>query len=234
MEHRKLILVITLTLFISLNINSQKLQLEGFGGHSYFVDKNAGGYDLGIGINYVLTKSSMIGVSIGHSFNDISPLPSDLTEAKVVLKEESNRLPLGNGFGSWAEDGEWPKIRLEEQPNRYFRFNIALNYTITKVLRNENSFIFGIGPILSYRDEGEMIKLIETTKIRGLFVRPTDDHSIPIFSYNTYLDMGIKGDITYLFKKIRGINLGFKSGIIFYPKPGDFMLNNGIVIRINK
>jgi len=233
MKYIKYILVFIISLIHVIGLYSQKIKLEGYFGHSYFVDKNAGGYDLGIGINYVLTKNSMIGVSIGHSYNDISPLPSDLTEAKVVLKEESNRLPLGSGFSSWSEDSAWPKIRLEEQPNRYFRFNIALNYTITKVLRNENSFIFGIGPILSYRDESELVKMIETSKIAGIFVRPTFDHSIPIFNYNTYLDMGIKGDITYIFKKIRGINLGFKSGIIIYPKSGDFMLNNGIVIRIN-
>jgi hypothetical protein len=217
---------------LSLQVKSQKIQLEGYGGHSYFLKKNAGGYDLGIGINYVLTKNSKIGISFGHSFNDVSPLPSNLTDAKIVLKEESNRLPLGFGIPDWVEDYNWPKIRLEEQPNRYFRFNMGIHYTFSKILKKNHNLTIVLGAIISHRDESELIKMLETSALRGLFFRPTDDHSIPIFNYNTYLDAGLKSDITYVFKKFKAIDLGYRSSVMIYPKSGDIMINNGLVISI--
>jgi hypothetical protein len=219
-------------MIISINVNSQKIQLEGYGGHSYFLKKNAGGYDLGIGINYILTKTSKIGISLGHSYNDRSPLPSDLTEAKIVLKEESNRLPLGNGFSSWLEDDAWPNIRLEEQPNRYFRFNMGIHYTFSNLIKNDHNFIVSLGAIISHRDESELIKIVETSKLRGPFLRPTDDHSIPIFNYNTYLDAGLKCDFTYVFKKFKALDLGYRSSLIIYPKSGDIIINNGLIISL--
>ncbi|MBK8669334.1 MAG: hypothetical protein IPN89_07655 [Saprospiraceae bacterium] len=179
-----------------------------------------------------MTGSSKIGISIGQSFNDVSPLPSDLTEAKIILKEESNRLPLGAGWPDWIEDYNWPKVRLEEQPNRYFRFNVGIHYIFTKRYKKDHNFTIGLGAIISHRDEGELMKMVETSKLIGLFFRPTDDHSIPIFSYNTYLDAGIKSDFTYVFKKFNFIHLGFRSSFILFPKSGDVMINNGLVISI--
>jgi hypothetical protein len=213
----------------------QNFTIESFGGHSYFVEKNAGGYDLGIGLFRTLTTQSRLGLSISHSYNDVSPLPADLTAAKIVLKEESNRLPLGFGWPEWDEDGSWPKFHLEEQPNRYFRFNLGLHYALNSLVKKHHHFTFALGGLISYRDESEMIKLVETSKIRGfIFVRPTDDHSIPIFNYNTYIDAGLKCDVTYLFKKFKSIDLGYRASFMYYPKSGDVMINNGLVVAIRQ
>jgi len=235
MQNIKTLLFFTFLLCTFIKIHSQNIQIEGFGGHSYFSKKNAGGYDLGIGIQCVLTKTSRIGLFVSHSYNDVSSLPSDLTAAKIVLKEESNRLPLGFGFPDWAEDGAWPKIRLEEQPNRYFRFNLGLQYIITTIIKKKHHFNIAAGVVISYRDESELIKLVETSKIRSIFVQPIyDDHSIPIFNYNTYLDAGLKCDVTYLFKKFKSIDLGYRASFMYYPKSGDVMINNGLVVAIKQ
>lgn len=227
--------VICISIFLFNDYSySQNFKIEGFGGHSYFLEKNAGGYDIGLGVSYPIAKKSMLGLSLSHTFNDVSPLPSDLTAAKIILKEESNRLPLGFGWPDWEEDYNWPKIRLEEQPNRYFRLNMGLHYIMNTMIKNHHHFTFAMGGLISYRDESEMIKLVETEKIRGyLFVRPTDDHSIPIFNYNTYLDVGLKGDATYFFKKLKVLDLGLRTSFVYYPKSNNLMLNNGIVITLN-
>lgn len=212
-------------------LRGQNITIEGFGGHSYFVEKNAGGYDLGIGLYTVISKNNSLGLSFSHTYNDVSPLPSDLSAAKIVLKEESNRLPLGFGLGEWSEDYNWPDIRLEEQPNRYFRFNVGLHYLYKAIYKKHRQFTFALGAVLSYRDESEMIRLVETTKIAGSpFVRPTYDHSIPIFSYNTYMDLGTKIDFTYYFKKLKILNFGVRTSCIYFPKSNDVMVNNGLVI----
>ena len=233
MKYQKLFLSIVVILSHFTDILSQNTQIVSFIGHSYFVAKNAGGYDLGIGVNYSLTKTSMIGISASHSYNDISPLPSDLKDAKIVLKEVTNRLPLGLGIPDWENDALWPQIRLEEQPNRYFRYNLGLHYNYA-LYRKSGFFMIGAGAIFSYRDESELVKLVPTIKIVDvLFGSTTYDHSIPIFNYNTFLDMGVKADFSYFLKKFKSLDLGLKSSFVLYPKSGDLMINNGMVVKLN-
>ncbi|MBK8371225.1 MAG: hypothetical protein IPL20_07650 [Saprospiraceae bacterium] len=232
MRYVRLLIILFFCLIVYSESFSQKFQIFGFGGHSYYINKNAGGYDLGLGLNYKFSNRSSMGVSIGHSYNDVSPLPKDLTLAKVILKEESNRLPLGFGLGDWENEQNWPKIRLEEQPNRYFRFNFGVYYIFKNFFNNIKNFNCSLGAVFSYRDESELIKMIETTNIGGVFVRPTYNHVIPVFNYNTFLDAGLKCGFTYSFKIKKALYLGYNAAFVIYPKSGSLMINNGVLISM--
>jgi hypothetical protein len=226
--------IVLIQIFVMHYSYAQKISIDGFGGHSYFLRKNADGYNLGIGLKYTTSKKSSVGLIFSHNYNDNTSLPSNLKDAKIVLKEESNRLPLGAGFADWEKEHNWPKIRLEEQPNRFFRFDIGLQYTFTKSFKKDSYFDFTIGTLFSWRDESEMIKLVETSKLRGLFFRPTDDYSIPVFNYNTYLDLGLKCECTYFLILLNKMALGYRSGFVLYPKSNDLMINNSIVISFRQ
>lgn len=234
-KNLKIALIYLLLAGVVSEVQAQhKIETEGFFGHSYFINKNSGGYDLTIKFNYFLNKRSFLGISIGHAYADNSPFPSNLSEAKIVLKEESNRLPLGFGFQGWEKDSAWPGILLEEQPNRYFRFNLGLHYALSNILRNVKNFDIGLGALFSYKDESELIKMIETSYIGGLFVKPTFDHSIPIFQYNTYLDAGFQLDFTYSVLIKKSLILGYRSTVVIYPKSGGIIINNGIIFSIKR
>lgn len=232
MKFLNLALVLHIIFFSTTIINAQKLELEAIGGHSYFISKNAGGYDLGIGLNYNFSKRSSIGIKVSHSYNDISHLPANLKDAKIILKEESNRVPLVSFFPDWESEKAWPQIRLDEQGNRFFRFNFVMNYKLKQPIKTIKMFDASVGIILSYRDESELIQLLETSKIQSVFFTPVENYKIPFFSYNTFFDAGFKCDFTYNFIKIRKLNIGYSSELVMYPKSGDLIINNGFKITL--
>lgn len=228
------IIILSIILLACFNIQSQNYLISSSIGHSYFINKNAGGYNINLGLDKKISPKGYISFGIGHSFNDKTQFGKNLTDEKIILKDYTNRLPLGFGTPDWEEENAWPKIRLQSQPERFFRLDFMINYRQAYKAWSKSKLIFNVGGVLSYRDETELVKMIATQEISGFLIRPTYDHFIPLFSYNTFLDLGLNIGNTYSVTINDNLDIGLNTQFVYYPKSSHVIWNNGIKLIIKR
>ncbi len=228
------IFLLFVILFICISLNAQNYLISSGVGHSYFINKNAGGYNINLSVDKKLSPKGYISVEVGHSFNDKTPFGRNLSDEKILIRDFTNRSPLGSS--SWNRDDSWPKIRLQSQPERFFRLDFILNYRQEYKAWTKSKLKFNIGGVLSYRDEMELTRLIPIQEIGfssfgGVLAY---DQIIPIFSYNTFLDLGLNLGHTYSLTINENLDVALNTQFVYYPKSSHVMWNNGIKLIIKR
>lgn len=216
------------------NIKAQKNFISAGLGHSYYINKNAGGCAVQLLLGREWVKNSGFEIHLGHSFNDVTTLPKNLDEAKILLKDETHRLPFGFGISGWEDDKTWPGISLRTQPDRYYRFDVGLQYFKNFDIREKYSYRFVAGLVMSYRDEMEIIKLLPTRSIEDFSIIPQYDHFLPITIYNTYYDLGVQAGTSFQYHVTEKIGLRYNVQFYYYPITSDFMTNNVLSFVIKR
>lgn len=226
--------VIMITFFQTL-IFSQGMIVSGDFGPSFKTNTYAAGLGININILYQTKSNNGFGLTIGNSFLDsANNLPNNLKDSNFHLRDYTNIAPLGEMFNFGWDIDAFPQFRLKSQPNRYFNFNLGFNYFyLCKAL---NFLIVGTELVLTYRDQMEIAKVLETKEMELYF--PPEfvkyNYNIPIFSYDTYLDVGIAPYIQYNLLIYKRLAIGVKTKFYYFPKSRELIYNFGAILTWSK
>ncbi|MEZ5043644.1 MAG: hypothetical protein R2828_27350 [Saprospiraceae bacterium] len=89
----------------------------------------------------------------------------------------------------------------------------------------------GLGLVLSYRDDMELIRLVQTDQVKLTFPGIEIDKAvIPLFAYKTYLDWAIAPEINYQYALGQKLFGGLKAQVLYYPSSNDWLLVTGLTL----
>ena len=223
-----------LLLFLCFNntIFSQNIDIKAEMGEAFFISKSGNGPFMKIGLSFTHNKNHKIGIFLSHIYMESSKyLPENLVENRFYMRDYTNVAPLGeeNNALKWDENS-FPKYRLKSKPNRFYKFNFGVSYEY-KFPKYKN-LTFGSEIIFSYCDNMEIQKVVNAKEME--FYIPPDlilyDYNFPVYSYSTYLDMGISTNMQYMLYSYRKINFGIKLNIYYYPFSSEIFSGIGMVI----
>ncbi len=218
----KYISVVFIFLYTHTRIVSQNLSISGDFGVSCKTSSFANGYLFGINAFFVKSQNHHFGISLNNNFMSSDYLlPKNRKEANFHLRDYTNITPLGEDFNTGWNLDSFDPVRMKPHPNRYYNFNFGINYFYD--FSTFNSLKIGSELILSYRDQMEIAKVLEVKEIEFWipFGLTKYDYNIPIYAYDTYLDIGIAPYIQYNILKYKSLDIGLKTKLYFFPKSGE-------------
>ena len=236
MKYFNYLLFLLSSFIIQSRGTSQNLFISGDFGVSCQTNSFANGYGFNINTFFLNSGKHHFGIILGNNFMSSSHLlPGKNLEANHFnIRDYTNLHPLGEGFTLyWSKDAFEP-IKLQIQPNRYYNFNIGINYFYNFL--KFNYLKIGSELILTLRDQMEIDKILDVKELQTLFQSDEIiyDYHIPIYSYDTYLDLGIAPYIQYNIFSYKRLHVGVKTKIYIFPKSGEMIYNFGAVMTWSK
>lgn len=237
MKYYKFYIFVLILCMFQVNSFAQNLEISGDFGVSFKTNSYANGYGFNINATFLHFGKHHFGLTIGNNFMSSSNfLPGkNLEEYNFHLRDYTNIIPLGEesfNFG-WSIEA-FDQIRLRSQPNRYYNFNGGINYYYE--FGKLNGFRIGSEWILTYRDQMEIAKVLNVKEL--VFWIPLgqtiNDYNIPIYSYDTYIDIGFAPYIQYNIFNYKRLGVDIKSKIYIFPKSGEMIYYFGTVLSWKK
>jgi hypothetical protein len=179
----KAIFTITLLLALPHFIWSQKSAIETGIGFSSGLNKSAGGYAVSLGFVHQLKGRHSLGLELEHAYNTSNKGLSGIgpNDTLINIRRFTNR----------------PAIRPPVKAERFFNFNMGLQYRYRLFENTKSSFSAGLGMYFSYRDEMEVAQLLKFLTLGTGHPTYEKISVIPIYRYNTYWDVGFAPQLSY-------------------------------------
>jgi hypothetical protein len=230
---KNLISAISLILVFSSFLNAQKIGVIGGIGGS--VNNNqANGLYLNVGIDFQINAKNNIGIYVWQNLLDSDKyLPKPLHPG-FHLRDKSNLLPYENHFTIVKHMITYPGYHLRSKPNRYNNFAAGFRYAYTPSWANRLKL--GLGVELSYFDLmfiNQVVELKEIT-LKWPNIRIEEEKSIPIFSFDTFYDIGGAIDIQYRLFSFGRLDLALQSKASWYPLSNNQIYSMGISLTWRK
>ena len=213
-ENMKQYILLTLLIAVTFRITAQKSSLDASIGYANFLNKKASGFSTGLNYQRKISQKQSIGLEISYIFTERRGLlPEKLNEPIFVLRDFTSIPPIPS-FG-WTTDG-FPDIRLPTKPDKYFNFNVGVNYLFDVWAKGRHNLTLGIGGLLTFSDEKEIVEVIKGD-FRAIIGLNLKNVSIPVFQYDTYLDVGFQPQIRYRYQLKEKMNIGLTNKYHCYP-----------------
>lgn len=164
---------------------SQKSAIETGLGFSGGLNKNAGGFAVSLGFVHHLKGRHALGLELEHAYNTSNSGLSGIGPNDTLINIRRFK-PPGVAFAVKAE--------------RFFNFNMGLQYRYRLYEGAKGSFSAGLGVYFSYRDEMEVARLLRLRELNAGFPVTEKTIAIPIYRYNTYWDLGFAPQLSYRFE----------------------------------
>lgn len=199
---------------VTFGLSAQKNSLDATIGYARFLNKKASGFSTGINYQRKIGKKQSLGLELCYTFTERRGLlPDDLSKETFILRDFTYIPPLPN-FG-WSTSG-FPGVRLSSTPDKYFNFNIGVNYLFDIWEKKKQTFSVGIGGLLTFNDEKEIVGVLkgDFSAVIGVNLKNT---SIPIFQYDTYIDLGFQPQLKYRYQLKEKMSVGLTNKYYCYP-----------------
>lgn len=195
----------------------------------------ASGFSSAIIFQTVLCSNNNLGISIGYSYlsSDYN-MPQNLKESKLHFRDYTNITPINEAVNVWGWSKEsFPPIKLRSQPNIYYSFHLGISYSC--IVPKLDNLQMGCEALLSYNDQMEIYKVLHIEEIDFRLLGITNkNYNIPIFSYDTYLDIGFAPYIQYNLFKYKRLDIDIKTMVSIFPKSGEMIYNFSTVFTWKK
>lgn len=202
-------------------------------GNAYHFSAQANGYHLGLEYQHRIHSKASWGIEISQGFQHArGMLPNDITQARILLRDQTQPEPLGEGNSPFFwNDEAFPKIQLASKPDRFYQFSVAGKYLQEINKGNRGQLRIGLGLALSYRDEMELQRFIRTQQLKFTFPGTTIEEAlIPLFVHRTFIDWTLVPEVTYQFSLGKALFLGFRGQLWYYPSSKDWILVTSLSI----
>jgi hypothetical protein len=232
-KYRVKIQMILVCLLINyLNLTGQANVMTGTIGLRSDCQSNANGFLQTIGLSRTISKKLEIGLTVGHAFTESQSKIFNENSAKAYVRHIEQPIPEGVINKLWNENS-FPGIDISDKGNRYNDLFIALTATYYVVQSNRNNIHAGIGVGMHKKDHSEQINSIYTSEIYWILGgKRTTGLVIPIFSYNTFLDVSLIPSVTYEYKIKQNFGVTFESAAFIYPASRTLSLSQSFGFRL--
>lgn len=211
-------------LVMSLSLPAQNTIVYPELGYSHNLSKGVGGHAIGLNLQFKTKRREAIGIEIGQIYSEgLRLVPKDYANQGYLLGSVLQPRPFGAGGG---DASEFPAASLPIATDRYYNFNLVLKQLWTLIENERQGFLVGIGPVLSYRNEREVAKVVEIngSKIRNLSLfAPGERYLQPIYKMDKYLDLGIMGEAAYRYALSERLFLQGSAKLFYYPPSGNWI-----------
>jgi len=195
------------------------------------IDNNSSGYSINFNYTFSVRKTYFT-LGFGQTYTH-KKRPQQDASFTVVSREKSNLAPLGGNIG-WTESA-FPNINFEPKESNYMNLDFFLMYNFRT--KQNNKLLVSIGPIFSARDHKQIDRYLYFKEYNFPFAF-LEDIAVPVYSYASYLDLGLLSEVKYTLKQIGRMDLDLLSRIKYYPVNGDVFvelgINMGIPLQMNK
>lgn len=224
------------SLLCCLSSAAQQNRLGASLGNAFHISAKASGYQIALEYQRKLGPSGAFGVEISQVFqHSRGILPKYIGNQNILLRDYSNYEPFGAdaNLSLWDKNA-FPSIRLSSKPNRYYQFNIGLKYVHQLKAGEKSKLKGGLGLVMSYRDDMELIRLVQTDQVKLTFPGIEIDKAIiPLFAYKTYLDWAIAPELNYQYALGHKLFGGLKAQVLYYPASNDWLLATGVALGVS-
>jgi hypothetical protein len=214
-----------LTLFIAFygNLVAQKNGMTAHLGYANFLNKKASGFTIAFDYQRQMASKHFLGLGISGTMTESRGiLPENLDNSNIILRDFSY-LPDSIPSAFWTKES-FPKFHLASKPDKYFNFSASINYNYMVWKTNKQALKIGIGAVLTFNDELELKELIRAKSFKNVFDFQSKNFQIPVFQYDTYIDLGFTPQLDYSFQLPNGVKTGVVSKLYCYPKSGRYVL----------
>ncbi len=212
----RFVLFVVFLLSLPTLIFAQKNLIQSELGYAHSLKNKASGYTTGIEYQREINPRHYFGFSLNYVYTQSRGiLPKNLSDNNVILRDFSNIPNLPN-FG-WSADA-FPEIHLKSKPDTYFNLNFDISYFYNTQVLNNSSLKIGLGSVITFVDEKVISELIEGKKFVAPLQNDINDFLIPIFRYDTYIDIGLKLQLQYQFQINEKMLVGCSAKNYWFPK----------------
>ncbi len=229
---KKIIHIIAFSLIIA-NVAAQKNSVKSDFGFATNLSKAAIGFALGTEYTRQLSKKGYIGIEINYNFTSRRGLlPQDLKGQRVILRDFTKpESPFPFSF-DWTSES-FPGYRLPSKPDKYFNCGIGVKYLYDMWSKSKHQLRAGVGVVLTFNDEKEIVEML-----KGDFYFPLNNITIsnvliPIFKYDTYIDLGFQPQIEYQYHINERLSIGLLNKYYCYPKSSRYVTTLSTFINFN-
>jgi hypothetical protein len=207
---------------------AQQNNLMGILGAAYNWSNKAAGVSLSIDYDHLLSRKTALGMEINYLYTQKRGLlPNDIKAQNVILRDFTHIPPLTN---LWWDENSFAPFRLSTKPDTYFDFNIVFKYLFEVWQSKQNHCRMGLGAVFNYHDEKEIVGFIQGRFRAGGGWSEIQDASIPLFQYDTYLDLGVLSQLGYERRVKDNLSLGLVSKWYVFPKSEKYMTTFSVFI----
>lgn len=213
----------------------QQTTLNADYGLSTSLGKESFGYSLSFGMIRQTKEKHSWGIDVDHIFNSSDQgLPSNPADENVTIRTFENPVPYE--LNTFWDESSFNGYRLKAKPSRYFNFNINMSYYLTSTISPRLSAKWGLGIVASYRDEMEVIGLVNLDQVHIPLPGSTlilNDRKVPIYHYDTYLDFGFTPRALLSYTLSDKIRLGINNRLYTYIFSGNVVFTSTFCVGIN-
>lgn len=219
---KKIINIIAFSLIIA-GVAAQKNSIKSDFGVAAHLNKGAIGFAMGTEYTRQVSKKGYIGVEINYNFTSRRGLlPQDLKGQRVILRDFTQPVTLYPPYFEWTAES-FPGYRLPSKPDKYFNCGIGVKYLHDIWSKNKHQLRTGLGVVLTFNDEKEIVEMLKGDFYSPLFKEPISNVLIPIFKYDTYIDLGFQPQIEYHYQIKKRMSIGLLNKYYCYPKSSRYL-----------
>ncbi len=220
--------------YFNIFIFAQGWEVTADLGFSRELQKASSGYVISIGILKNMKNKSSVAFEVDNSFTSSKGLLREVGSDEIfALRYAENEIVWPVSIG-WDRNS-FPVTSLSVKPNRYFNCNASVIY-YNKIVERQKFFVrAGLGFTLTYRDQMEIFSLLRTTAVYLNFTGEFIDQSavVPIFAYDTYLDIGGSPRLSFTYKLSERMNIGWNNKIYYFPISNTAIFSSTISFGVN-
>ena len=220
-----IIAILTLLIIQTNNIYSQNHTLNGNFLSAVRIDNNSSGYSINFNYTFSVRKTYFT-LGFGQTYTH-KKRPQQDEGYTVFSREKGNLGPLGSDFG-WTESS-FHNINFDPKESNYMNLDFFFMYKLKG--DKKNRLAISVGPLFSIRDHKQIERYIYF-KEYNFPIAFLEDIAVPVYSYASYLDLGLLSEVKYTLKKIGRMDLDLLSRIKYYPVNGDVFVELGVNIGI--
>lgn len=214
-------------------LNSQKIILHGSIGCA-LNNQKANGTGMEMGIFYQINTRNSIGLFLGNSFLESDNYIPKKIQPDFHLRDKSNIIPISEYLPFYWREESFPGYSLRSKPNRYNYSFLFAKYSIVPFPMDQWQFGLGLG--CSYFDFMFIDQVVELVEYTYDFpnIRVKQDKSIPIFSFNSFYDLGGVFDIQYRIKNFKRLSTAIQGKVTWFPISSNWIYSLGINLSWKK
>lgn len=215
---------------VSTSLFAQNNVLKvGLGGVRHFNNK-ASGYTTSVEYQRDIHPKHAWGVEISYAFADSRGILPDNIKASNIILRDYTHIPELPNLG-WNRNS-FPAMSLKSKPDRYFNANLAVKYLNTVAISPKKALKLAIGTVLTFNDEMVIAELVEGAKFESPFSFDLINPLIPIFRYDTYIDLGVLPQIGYSYQFKEKIGIVFTHKYYIFTKSKKYFTTLEAAINI--
>ncbi len=234
---RKYKLTVNIAVFIIFGLYQIGLQAQGFEmsgtlGIRTDYHNSSSGFMQTIGLRYANSKRFSFGLTIGHAFTESRSQIFDGNDSKSYIRHVDVPIPDGVINGTWNANS-FPDIVLPAKGNRYddLFLSLSVGYKVLKASKYNIHASIGVG--IHKHDQSEQISQIEPHEIYWVIGgHRTYENIIPIYAYNTYLDLSVVPLLVYEYRLKSNLGLTFESAAFYYPMSKSLSMSQSFGFRL--